>query len=341
LSKAPKKIAVRLCNWIGDVVMNLPALEAIRRHEPDAEITVIARDWVRDVVSFRPDLVDDCLCFDDRKGPVTFLRFCRMLRTREFDIGFSFLNHIKGAMLMAFSGVPVRVGFGNLETSVFLNHSLVRKALPRDRQQCEDYLDLVAAVGYDVTPRPRPRMLRDHVVEEALMQHHAPLRAGPVLSVQAGAAFGTAKRWFPERYAEVCQRFIDTRGGTVVLLGSSAEADLNEAIANSLPYAHVCNLVGQTSLRESISLISMSDAFLSGDSGLAHVAAAFEVPQVTIFGSTDPSHTFPNSPKAEILFEKVPCNPCFQRHCPLEAHRCMEAVTADHVHQALSRALVR
>jgi len=330
-----------MCNWIGDVVMNLPALQAIRHHEPDAEIIAITRSWVEDILFFRRDLVNEVQCFDDRKGPVSFYRFARDIRALAPQVGFTFLNHIKGALLLYLAGIPQRVGFGNRETKLFLNRSLERHDLPDGRHFNRDYLDLVALSGYGMEAPPRPRLDRDPELESLIRARLIGNDLGPILAVQAGAAFGTAKRWFPERIAEVCRRFIDREGGTVILLGSEDERDLNETISTTLPLGHLRNLVGKTSLRESMSVISMADTFLSGDSGLAHVAAAFSVPQIAIFGPTDPERSYPDSPRAEILYEDLSCSPCFARHCPLEHHGCMDAITIDRVDRAIQRARAR
>ncbi|MDJ0835513.1 MAG: glycosyltransferase family 9 protein, partial [Acidobacteriota bacterium] len=209
MSKRRRKIVVRLCNWIGDAVMNIPALEAVRRSNPDAEITVIARSWVEDVVSFRPDLVDRCLSFDDRVGALGLIQFIRRLREERFDIAFTFLNHIKGSIILALAGIPIRVGFRKLETRFFLTNHLDRKSMPKDRHQYEDYLDLVEGAGFSIEPRPGPRLDPDFELRKKLAAELLTGLPQPMLAIQAGAAFGTAKRWLPERYALTARQFIE------------------------------------------------------------------------------------------------------------------------------------
>jgi len=333
-----KKIAVRLSNWIGDAVMNIPALEAVRLNEPEAEIVAITRPWVKDVLSFRPDLVDRCIAFDDRVGTRHYLSFLGELREEKFDEGIVFTNHIKGAMLMCFSGIPIRTGFATTETRLFLNRSLARKDLPLGRHQSENYLDLVAEAGYSCKQRPAPRLIHDEAFNHQLITRFLSDLPRPILAVQAGASFGTAKRWLQDRYATVCAKFIAEHGGSVILLGTHSEAELNSTIAKDAGSRRVLDLTGKTSLRESMGLVSLADVFLSNDSGLAHVAAAFKTPQVTVFGPTDKTATAPYSPIAEVLYKPMPCSPCFHRHCPI-GHDCMEAIEVAEVGAALNRAL--
>ena len=335
----PKKIVVRVCNWIGDVVMNLPALEVLRAHYPNAEIAAVARPWVRSLLDLRRDLVDRCIDFDDRgkhRGTLGFLRFCRSLRDEGFEAAFVFTNHLKGALMMRLAGVPIRVGFANGETRWFLNRRLSRKAIPKARHQFHRYLDLLAAVGIESDKRRPPKLMPDQAQIEAAEAKFLSNLRRPLLSVHAGAAYGTAKRWLPDRYGEVCRRFLEEQGGTVVLLGVIPEKDTNDTIAVAAAHERLLNLCGKTGLGESIAIIAASDGFLSNDSGLMHVAAALGIPQVAVFGPTDVNATYPANPRARMLFHPVPCSPCFKRHCPI-GHDCMVGMGTDRVWKAVGQ----
>ncbi|CAM2068230.1 lipopolysaccharide heptosyltransferase II [Sulfidibacter corallicola] len=337
-----RKIAVRVSNWIGDVIMNLPGLEMLRHHYPDAEIVAIARPWVRGILSFRPDLVDRCIDFDDRgeaKSPLGFWRFARGLREERFDMAVVFTKHLKGALMMWVAGIPVRVGFGTAETRWFLNGHIMRKSLPKTgRHQSRDYLELLERAGSlaPIEPSPLPRLDLDENLARQVRETFLAGAAGPVLAVHAGAAFGTAKRWSAEGYAETCRRFLERTGGTVILLGVPAEAEVNTLIEETVADPGLRNLCGKTSLPESVALISVSDGFLSNDSGLMHVAAAFAKPQVAVFGPTDIAATFPLNERARTVYHKVDCSPCFLRDCPI-GHDCMKAVTPDEVSGEVNR----
>ncbi|MGH9631518.1 MAG: glycosyltransferase family 9 protein, partial [Bryobacteraceae bacterium] len=149
-----------------------------------------------------------------------------------------------------------------------------------------------------------------------------------------GAAYGTAKRWLPERFAEAAASVGSELGADVALFGSAEERALCESIADLLrPQAGaVYNLAGRTSLREFIDLAAACLVFLTNDSGAMHIASALGVPTVAIFGATDHIATGPTGPLARIVREPVECSPCLLRECPID-HRCMTGVSSRRVAQ--------
>lgn len=343
-SEGHRKIAIRVGNWIGDVVMSLPALEIVRAHHPEAEIVAIGRPWIADLLGFRRDLVDRCIVAEDRRllrHPLAFWRYCGNLRSERFNWGIAFTSHLKGALALFLSRAKITAGFGTPETRLFLSSTLRRKSLPKGgRHQSQNYLDLIDSVGFFYHESPPPTLHPDPALNAEVGARYLKDAASPLLAVHAGAAYGTAKRWLPERYAAVCRNYPRDHGGSVVLLGVPVEAETNRTIREACGDRAVIDLCGRTSLRESIALISMANAFLSNDSGLMHVAAAFSIPQVAIFGPTDISATFPHNPHAETLYRQVPCSPCFRRHCPI-GHDCMRAVSGEDVEAALARVLAK
>jgi len=336
------KIVVRVNNWIGDVIMNIPALEALRQEYPDAEIVAIARPWVTEILQFRADLVNRCIGFDDKgemRGISGILAISRQLRKEKFDLGVVFTKHLKGALMLALAGIPKRIGLKTPETKLFLNGGISFAALPkRGRHQSLNYMDVVRS-GLNLDgPAQKPRLEPNKVRMQSSFAKHLGGFEGPYLLVHAGAAYGTAKRWSAEGYASVIARYLATHGGTAALLGVKSEEEVNARIEAEVDDARLVNLCGKTKLYESLDLISGADAFLSNDSGLMHAAAGFGVPQVAIFGPTDARATFPNSDKAEVVRHEVECSPCFKRHCPI-GHECMKGVTSQAVWQALEARL--
>lgn len=337
------KIAVRVNNWIGDVVMNLPALTLLRQAYPDAEIVAVARPWVASILQFRKDLVDRCIAFDDKgeaKSLGGFLRFCKSLRAERFDLGVVFTKHLKGALMMALARVPKRIGLKTGETSLFLNGGVAYKALPKSgRHQSLNYVDVVAnGLGISSDDAPKPQLHRDSQSIEQVLKKFLGGNKHPLLCVHAGAAYGTAKRWSQDGYAAVVKRFLEERGGSALLLGVASEAEVNQHIETTVAHEGVINLCGKTTLAESLNLIAASDGFLSNDSGLMHVAGAFGRPQVAIFGPTDINATFPLNESAALVREAVSCSPCFKRHCPI-GHDCMKQVEKGKVWQALDHVM--
>lgn len=326
------KIAVKVSNWVGDVVMNLPALDALRAHYPSAEIVAIARPWVKHLFHFRKDLVDRTIVFEDAimKRPLELKRYIASLRAERFDLGVALTRHFKGAFLLRAAGIPVRIGFSTAASRLFLNRPLSRGTLPRDRHQSLNYLDLLAQAGGIVSDPVPPRLSPDLELNQQLSEKFlGGDRRGPLLVVHPGAAYGTAKRWFPERFGDVCQWFLETYGGHVAVLGMPIEQDVSRINARVTATGYL-DLIGKCNLKESIAFTSLADMVLSNDSGMMHVAGAFQRPQVAIFGPTDVKATFPLNPKAKTLIHEVACSPCKHRVCPI-GHDCMKGIEVSQV----------
>ena len=166
--------------------------------------------------------------------------------------------------------------------------------------------------------------------------------AGPAIGISPGAAYGDAKRWLPERFAESGRQLAGKIGATVLVFGSPAERALCESVAESVRRGGIDarNLAGQTSLKEFIDLAAACRIFLTNDSGAMHVASALGVPTVAVFGATDDTTTGPTGPLARVVREHAECSPCLLRQCPID-HRCMTRVTAEHVTRAASALLGR
>ncbi len=151
---------------------------------------------------------------------------------------------------------------------------------------------------------------------------------GPAIGVSPGAAYGNAKRWLPERFAEVAALVARERGATVLVFGSSAERPLCAQVAEAIPGAR--NLAGGTTLREFIDLASACSLFLTNDSGAMHLASAVGTPVAAVFGATDDITTGPSGRAARVIRAHAECSPCLLRECPID-HRCMTRVSSDRV----------
>jgi heptosyltransferase-2 len=153
-----------------------------------------------------------------------------------------------------------------------------------------------------------------------------------VIGVSPGAAYGSAKRWLPERFAETANRLATEMGAGVAVFGSGAERALCETVAAAIT-APVRNLAGETTLGEFIDLAAACRLYLTNDSGAMHIASALGVPTVAVFGATDDAATGPSGPVSAVVREPVECSPCLRRECPID-HRCMTRVDSARVAQA-------
>ena len=159
------------------------------------------------------------------------------------------------------------------------------------------------------------------------------LRFGPrIIGVSPGAAFGSAKRWLPERFAEAANTVARETGSSVAIFGSKEERDLCASVAQAIT-APVRNFAGETKLGEFIEMTAACSVYLSNDSGAMHIASALGVPSVTVFGATNHLTTGPTGPVARLVREPVECSPCMKRECPIDL-RCMTRVEASRVANA-------
>jgi heptosyltransferase-2 len=173
-------------------------------------------------------------------------------------------------------------------------------------------------------------------LQEGEAQAAAPLLisqqpAGPWVGLSPGAAYGPAKRWPPERFAAVGRELQKNWGARLVLLGGAEDRDAGEEVMARLPGA--LNLVGRTSLRQALGVLTHLLLLITNDSGLMHAAAALGVPLIAIFGSTDPAATGPFTSRATVLRHPLPCSPCFKRTCDLD-YQCLLDISVEEVTDA-------
>ena len=312
---------MRATNWIGDAVMSLPALRSIRDIFPHAHIAVLAKPWVGDLYA-RETCIDRVLPYTGTRREIA-----GRLRDGRFDAAILLQNAFDAALVTWMAGIPVRIGYRRDSRGALLTHAIpVPEPGDIPRHERFYYLELLRRAGL-MESFPDCDAIRLDGIDAARAAGRAKLAElgidGPVVGISPGAAYGSAKRWPAERFAEVARAF-----APVVLFGSAAERELCESIAQSVPGAR--NLAGQTTLREFIDLASACRLFVTNDSGAMHIASALAVPTVTIFGATDDTTTGPTGPSARIVREHAECAPCLLRECPID-HRCMTRVTPDRV----------
>ncbi|MFN0104250.1 MAG: lipopolysaccharide heptosyltransferase II [Bryobacteraceae bacterium] len=331
------RILIRATNWVGDAVMCIPALTEIRRRFPDARITMLARPWVAGL--YDKSLVDDVISYNLAPGAKDILakwRLANKLRKMYFDCAILLPNAFEAAALVWAALIPVRIGYARDGRGLLLSDPI---APPKPGEipdhQRYYYLELLRRAGL-IDRIPEVDAIRLPGIERLVLQGRNLLirkkLKGAWIGVSPGAAFGAAKRWLPERFAEAAIELARQTGAGVALFGSAAERALCEQI-NAVIAAEgvtVHNFAGETELEEFISIAATCTAFLTNDSGAMHIASALGVPTVTVFGATDHVATGPTGPLARIVREQVECSPCLLRECPID-HRCMTRVPASRV----------
>lgn len=329
-------VLIRGTNWIGDVVMTLPAVAAIRKTLPQARISVLAKPWVAGVYRLLPD-VDEVIVFAEpgrHEGLRGKLRLARELRRGGFDLAILLQNAIEAAIITRLAGIPLRAGYNSDGRGLLLTHSVQRTRAIRQVHQIDYYLEMVKALGG--TPAGRDARLHPGADDAEIAEKIAGtfgIGAGrPLIGVAPGAAYGPAKKWFPERFAVVVDRLIDEAGGQAILFGSGGDRGSTAEVQRNARHPLV-DIAGKTNLQEAIALIARCNLFLSNDSGLMHVAGALGVPTVAIFGSTNPATTSPVGKRSVVIHRDVPCSPCLKPVCPTD-FRCMELIGVEEVYAA-------
>jgi len=337
-------------NWVGDAVLSLPALEAVRARFPQAELVILARPHVADLYVRRPD-VNHVIVFEQKGTHGGFgglLRLAGELRRERFDLAVLFQNAFQAALIAFLAGIPQRLGYSRDARRLLLTHPI---AVPRAQEipphETYYYLELVRRAGWldslpvvtqiPVAPPGRATIERmQALLRERGLDNGAGSRR-PRVVLAPGAAYGSAKCWLPERYAALADRLVEADNAAVLLCGTPAEAELGAAISARMKHKPV-SLIGATTLEDFLGLLPEADLFIGNDSGAMHLAAGVGLPQVIIFGPTDEAGTGPLNPRARLVKHPVSCSPCFLRRCPVD-HRCMTGVTVEDVWQAARAAL--
>jgi lipopolysaccharide heptosyltransferase II len=322
--------------WIGDAVMTEPLLRRLRAR--GERLAVGALPWVAPVYRAMPQ-VDEVIEFPFQHGGLQFKARRSIAKQVEgrFDTAYVLPNSLKSALLPFLASIPKRVGYLGEARVGLLTHRLKN---PKDKPPMVAFYSALSGEKEGLeNDRPRLRLPVPQV--EAALDALG-LQAASYYVFAPGAEYGPAKRWPAIHYAELARML----GRPVVLLGSGKEAQLCQEIAGAAGGGICLNLAGKTALLQAFALIAAARAAISNDSGLMHVAAAFGVPQVAVFGSSSPLHTPPLNDKAQVLWLKqdpayqppLDCSPCFERECPLGHTRCLYDITPQRVLAAVNTA---
>jgi heptosyltransferase-2 len=331
-----RRILVRATNWVGDAVMSLPALRALRERFPQAEIAILAKPWVADLYRREP-FCDQLIPYTAQDLPAK-MRAARELRPLGFDCAILLQNAFEAALVAFVARIPERIGYARDGRSLLLTRAIeVPAAGEIPLHERFYYLEMLRRAGIiDKTENDRIQLDGAAAARAAGIERFAAIGFdGPVIGVSPGAAFGTAKRWLPERFAEAASRVAQELGGSVAIFGSESERELCDSVAQAIAgplKIPMKNYAGETTLAEFIELAAACRVYLTNDSGAMHIASALGVPTVAVFGATNDITTGPTGAHARVVREKVECSPCLRRECPID-HRCMTRVDAARVAQ--------
>jgi heptosyltransferase-2 len=325
-------------NWIGDALMCQPLLARLRERHPGRSIDVLAPQSVAAVFRRMPE-VREVIATDLAHGALQLRerrRLAKLLKRRDYAQAYVLPNSWKSALLPFLARIPLRAGYVGEARYGLLN---LRRHAPKGEGEREPmalhYARLAEAPGSEpATPLPEPRLRCDPRAAEATARKFG-FAAARNAVLCPGAEYGPAKRWPAEYYGRLAAA-LAARGVTVFLLGARGDTAACEDVLRASG-GRATNLAGNTTLDEAIELIGRADLVVSNDSGLMHIAAALQVPQVALFGSSSPLHTPPLSARAKVIWLHLDCSPCFKRECPLGHLRCLRDIAPERVLEEIGR----
>ncbi len=315
-------LLILLPNWLGDAVMATPAIEALCTLYPQAQLTLVGSYVSIQALKHHPQCsrhyVDET-----KKGGNRFLntyRFAKELGIHTMAV--TFRNQLHSSLLLYWSQTPITAGRLAWHSSFLLTHAIKP---PHPSHLVEQYRDIAQALSQ------KPLLIEN-------LKLHIPSHSykRPTLGINPGATYGSAKRWYPEKFADVARAYADRYD--IVIFGGPNEVEMAGDIEKRLEGINITNLAGKTSVEELCSMIGGLDVFITNDSGPMHVAAAYQVPTVAIFGPTNHTETSQwKNDKSIIVRHEMECSPCMKRECPLKHHECMKGITAQEVIEATKK----
>ena len=309
------KILIETPTWLGDAVMTTPAIENLLKAYPGADITLFGSKVAVEALSAHPKVTKTVIDSSKSGGNRILNIFKLSKKLGRYDLAISFRSHIFSKLLLYLTGSKKRYIYR-------------KKKYPIPHHQVERYNDFVSSITGQEREAGRLRL------------YHEPFRYyRPTLGINPGATYGSAKRWYPDRFAKTAIAFAERYD--IVIFGSPAERDMAGEIEESLKSMgakSVENMAGRTSISQLCSMIGGLNLFITADSGPMHIAAAYSIPTVSIFGPTKHMETSQWRNSDSILLRKdLDCAPCMKRVCPLGTHECMKSISADDAIEAMRR----
>ncbi len=342
--KSYKNILVRGVNWIGDAVMTMPAIRALKLANPGSKITLLLKPWVSPLFEKNPNVDEIILYSDEYRGFTGRIKLARKLREYNFDCAVLLQNAFDSAFITFLAGIPERIGYRRDARRFFLTKSVPVDGDAESLHHIEYYVNILVRSGF--VAKESPPWIYLSIDERLRARQRLKDLKRPVIAINPGATYGSSKRWRIEGFAKVAGKIIDEINGSAVILGGTPEVAIAEEIVKMLLRAkpelgsansHLLFMAGKTGLRDLAALISESDVLVTNDSGPMHIGYAVGTPIVAIFGSTSPELTGPAADDAVVIRKEIDCSPCFERECKKGDLRCMDLVSPDEVFDAIKR----
>jgi len=319
------KILIILPNWLGDAIMATPAIELLSKYYPRAKFTFIGSFASIEALKYHP-LCEKSIIDETKKTSFRLLATYKLARDLgQFDLCVNFRNQVYSSLLLRFTGTVICIAKKSWHSIFLLSHTPTIKA---NKHLALQYAQLAMTNVTDY---------KEDDISALKLYIQASDFEKPTLGINAGATYGSAKRWYPEKFAQVASAF--SNRFDIVIFGGPNEIEMAKDIEDNLIKRDIhnyTNLAGKTSIKELCSNIAACSLFITNDSGPMHVAAAYQVPTVAIFGPTKHKETSQwMNEKSKIVRHDMDCAPCMKRECPLKHHECMTSITAQEVIEAV------
>jgi len=321
-------LLVRIPNWLGDLVLALPVLEAAA----EGPAIFVGPDAFRGLLEPRfPNALYLAASRLNRWAPVSAIRALRpgsaLLLTES----------LSSAILAWLAGVPERIGYAAEGRGLLLTRRVARAGAPRSTSRAAEYRHLAAAAG--IVPRseiPTLEATPEESESGRVSLQRSGLEGARYVVLAPGASYGPAKQWEPKRFARAAAPIARRTGRAVVVVGGAEDRGAAASAAREArgAGARSIDLAGTTGLDELVGIVAGADGVISNDSGVMHLAAALRRPTVAVFGSTSPVWTSASAPWVTNLYAAYPCSPCYRRTCPI-GYGCLRSIDAEDASRAL------
>jgi len=320
------RILIVLPNWLGDAVMATPAIEALTQCYSDAKITFVGSYVSIEALKHHPNCVE-AIVDETKKAKSRIVATYKLAKELgEFDLALTFRNQLHSTLLLYFTNTVLTLARSSWHSRFLLSHT---PKIATNKHLVQQYVELATINS--------PKACKKNAITP-LKLYIEPIKfEKPTLGINAGATYGSAKRWDSKRFGEVGAYF--AKSYDIVIFGGPNEVEVAQEIEETLKAKGVenfTNLAGKTNIYELCQNIGGCDLFVTNDSGPMHIAAAYQVPTVAIFGPTKHTETSQwKNKKSIIVRHDMECAPCMKRECPLKHHECMTTIEAQEVIEAL------
>ena len=307
------RILIETPTWLGDSVMTTPALQNIEKMFPNSEIILIGSKLALDVLQGYGSKQIILSRFNNSP----FARFNQIRKTikniEKIDISISFRKSFYSGVLQFLTKAKKRLAISSYANKIFINYPIQPH---RNLHQVQRYLEIIKPLGE----------IKNFDLK---LNFKAEKFKYPTIGINSGATYGSAKRWHHKKFAELINKL--PKEFEIILFGSLAEKEINQEIENLIKRP-ILNLTGKTTIKTLSEKIAGLSFFITNDSGPLHIAGAFKIPTIAIFGPTDFHKTDQwQNPNQHIITKNLECSPCMKRSCPLKHHNCMEKIKPDDI----------